>query len=263
MGTEGQPAPEKSPDQYFRYLASLGMTKHIGAMQATSELIERCHIGPDSYVLDVGCGVGITPCYLAKTYNCRVMGIDILEEMIAQSRRRAKRMGVEDRVEFQVADARDLPFDDGTFDVVLGESINTFFADKVKAIRGYVRVLKPGGYVGLTEMTWLQPPTPERAAYYKRVVYADSLEKDGWRQLLEEAGLQDVVANAYHIDVSQEAKGRLQRYGCSGMIGVLFRTVASIIRNPSSREFLKDVTSSVPQDMMADMGYGVFVGKKP
>ena len=40
-----------------------------------------CHISSNSYVLDVGCGVGATPCYIAHKVGCRVVGVDILEKM--------------------------------------------------------------------------------------------------------------------------------------------------------------------------------------
>jgi len=47
--------------------ADIGITKYAGGLKTTRELIELCHINKDTYVLDVGCGVGLTPCYLAKS----------------------------------------------------------------------------------------------------------------------------------------------------------------------------------------------------
>ena len=164
---------------YFEFLANLGLTKHYGSMQATRELVELCHVRSGAYVLDVGCGVGATPCYLAREYGCRAVGVDLLGKMIEQSRERAKLEEVEGLVEFIVADARALAFADDRFDAVIMESVNFFFQDKREAMREYVRVTKPGGYVGITEMTWLHPPSPEAAAYYKRVVYADALAASG------------------------------------------------------------------------------------
>jgi len=43
-----------------------GLTNHIGGIQATRRLIERCGITPGQYILDVGCGTGYTACLLAK-----------------------------------------------------------------------------------------------------------------------------------------------------------------------------------------------------
>jgi len=178
MGKEDRMSSEIARD-YFEFIANLGMTKHYGSMEATRELIELCRIGNGKYVLDVGCGVGATPCYLAKAVDCRVMGVDLVDKMIEQSRERAKAEGVEDRVEFKVADARKLPFEDNLFDAVIMESVNIFFDDKSQAMREYIRVAKPGGYVGMTEMTWLKSPSPELVATFKSMVFAQALDASG------------------------------------------------------------------------------------
>jgi len=41
--------------------------------------------------LDVGCGVGATPCYITKNYGCKVVGIDILEKMKDKANEKAKK----------------------------------------------------------------------------------------------------------------------------------------------------------------------------
>ncbi|MFX1555480.1 MAG: class I SAM-dependent methyltransferase, partial [Promethearchaeota archaeon] len=69
---------------------------------------------------------------------------------------RAKQEGVEDRVEFRTTDVLDLPFEVDRFDVVLCESVLAFIEDKPRAIRECVRVVKPGGYVGLNETFWIE-----------------------------------------------------------------------------------------------------------
>ena len=146
---------------YFTLQSSWGLTKHMGGLEATKELIELCHIDKNSYILDVGCGVGLTACYIAKEYGCKLIAIDISEEMIKRAEERAKRRGIEDKVEFKVADAQALPFEDDLFDVVISESVNAFIENKQKAINEYKRVAKVGGYVGFNEVTWIKPPPPE------------------------------------------------------------------------------------------------------
>ena len=247
---------------YFEFIADLGMTKHYGSMKATRELIELCRIGSGQYVLDVGCGVGATPCYLAKAANCRVVGVDLLEKMIEQSRERAKAEGVRDRVEFRVADARRLPFEDDLFDAVIMESLNVFFEDKRQAMREYMRVTKPGGYVGITEMTWLEPPLPEYEELFMRVAYAEALEANGWTDLMEEAGLKEVVGNAYQLDIPLESKGRFERYGTWGIMKVMLKMVVLFLRDRKGRAYLKQVTGGLSKDLLKIMGYGVYVGRK-
>jgi len=147
---------------FFDFAAEVGITKQQGGVGATEELIEFCHIGEGKYVLDVGCGAGVTPCLIAKRYGCQVVGVNINEGMVEKSEERTKREGVADRIDFKVADAQDLPFEDGLFDAVITESVTAFPEDKQRAVNEYVRVTKPGGYVGLNESTWVKvPPTPE------------------------------------------------------------------------------------------------------
>jgi ubiquinone/menaquinone biosynthesis C-methylase UbiE len=214
---------------YFEFIANLGITEHYGSMEATRELVELCRISSGQYVLDVGCGVGATPCYLAKVADCRVMGVDLLEKMVEQSRERAKAEGVEDRVEFRVADARKLPFEDNLFEVVIMESVNVFFDDKSQAMREYIRVAKPGGYVGLTEMTWLKPPSPELEDTFKNMVFAQALDASGWKNLMEEAGLMDVVGSHHRIDIPLESKGRFERYGRLGLMKIMLNILVMVL----------------------------------
>ena len=70
----------ESTPSYFELQAYVGTTKHMGGFETTKALIELCYINQDTYVLDAGCGVGATACYLAKRYGCRVVGVDISEE---------------------------------------------------------------------------------------------------------------------------------------------------------------------------------------
>lgn len=172
MENKKQSSPELEPS-YFQLQAYWGATKHAGGIKSTRELIELCHIDKTKHILDVGCGVGTTPCHIAKTYGSRIVGVDISKKMVKWANQRAKREGVEDRVEFMVADAQNLPLKDNPFDIVIGESITAFLEDKQRGVTEYVRVTKPAGYVGLNEMVWTktQPPT-ELVEYYTRTTGA-------------------------------------------------------------------------------------------
>lgn len=248
--------------EYFEFIADLGMTKHYGSMRATRKLIELCRVMAGEYVLDVGCGVGATPCYLAKEIDARVMGVDLVDKMIEQSRERAIALGVEDRVKFRVADARKLPFEDDSFDVVISESVNIFFEDKNQAMREYIRVVKPGGYVGMTEMTWLKPPSHQMEEAFKGMVNAQALEAEGWRSLMVNAGLLDVVGSDYQIDISMESKGRFERYGRWPLIKIMLKMVVMAFSDRRSRQFIRDGVGAVSKDTLDVVGYGVFAGRK-
>jgi len=257
----------ESAEHFFDFAAEVGLTKHLGSAEATEELAELCHVGPGKVVLDVGCGVGVTPVYLIKQHRCRVVGVDISERMIQRSRERADREGVASETEFHVADAENLPFDDGVFDAVITESVTAFPEDKQRAVDEYARVTKPGGYVGLNESTWLKtPPPPEFAAWASREVGAcvEPLAREEWEALLENAGLRDLVVNTYTIDVRGEAQGVFQRYGCLGMLGIYGRTLRLYVKNPAYRRFLARLRQGglAPENVREYFGYGLYVAQK-
>lgn len=186
---------------YFELQAYVGTTKHMGGLETTKELIELCHINRESYVLDVGCGVGATACYLAKRFGCRVVGVDIRESMIARSNERAQKEGAADLVEFKVADAQHLPFEDALFDAVLCESVATFIEDKQRVVNECARVTQPGGYVGLNEELWLQAPPAQVVERVRHIwsIKPDILTLEGWMELLEGAGLSDIITRTYKL----------------------------------------------------------------
>jgi SAM-dependent methyltransferase len=257
---------DKKPT-FFDFAAEVGLTKHLGGLGATEELIELCHIGEGQYVLDVGCGAGVTPCFIARRYGCRVVGVDISEGMIERSKERANREGVANRAEFRVADAQDLPFEDDLFDAVITESVTAFPEDKQRAVNEYVRVTKPGGYVGLNESAWLKvPPPPEVVAWASQDLGGNvkPLTSDDWAGLLEGAGLREITVRTYEIDTQDEARGILRRYGYRGMLGVLWRILSLYVRSPAYRRFVKEVREGgvTPENLDEYFGYGIYVGRK-
>jgi arsenite methyltransferase len=247
---------------YFELQAHVGTTKHMGGLETTRELIQLCHINEDTNVLDVGCGVGATACYLVKKYGCRVVGVDLHESMIARSNERAQREGVAERVEFRVADAQDLPFDDALFGAVLCESVLTFIKDKQLVISECARVTRPGGYVGLNEELWLETPPAQVVERVRQIwhIKPDIPTLEGWRGLLESAGLLDIVMRTYKFDTRREAT-QVQRYHFQDMWRMFYRTLLLYIRDPAFRKYMAD-RRHLPKGLFEYLGYGLFVGRK-
>ena len=253
--------------EFFDFAAKVGLTKHIGGIEATEMLIELCQISKDKHILDVGCGAGVTPVFLAKTIGCSVVGVDISEGMVQRSNQRAKKERLTDRIECRIADAQDLPFDDCSFDAVITESVTAFPEDKQKAVNEYVRVTKSGGYIGLNESTWLKvPPPPELIAWASQDLGANvkPLTSVEWTGLLETAGLQGIITRTSDINVKDEAKGIYRRYGFGGMLGIMFRMLSLFAKSPAYRKFVKQVKKDgvAPRNLDEYFGYGIYVGQK-
>jgi arsenite methyltransferase len=250
---------------YFEFQAMFGATKHGGGLRATAELVELCHINQSSVVLDVGCGVGMTPSYLAKRLGCQVVGVDIRESMIDQARERAQREGVEHLVEFRVADAQALPFEDAHFDAVIGESVTAVVGDKATAAGEYVRVTKPGGYVGLNEMTWLKPGPPAALAdYYFRTTGTRPETADDWQQLLRGAGLTELVVRTRKMKVVDEYIDGLRRFGVKDLLSTGLRFLSLTFTSPAFRRYARGTVPSaaVVKAIFEFLGYGIYAGRK-
>jgi arsenite methyltransferase len=250
---------------YFDLQASWGLTKHMGGLEATRELVEACHIDENSYVLDVGCGVGITACYLAGEYGCKVVGVDLSERMVERSRKRAERKNVGDRVEFRVGDAGDLPFEDGVFDAVICESVVAFPGDKRKVVGEYVRVTKAGGYVGMNEVSWMETPPPELVEYMSHALgQVEFLNPEGWRNLLEDAGLTDIVARVYRTSALRQWIGEVRQMDPRDYLGAWSKLFYLFFKNPEVRSWIKKVIIP-PRSVFRIfkyLGYGLYVGRK-
>jgi ubiquinone/menaquinone biosynthesis C-methylase UbiE len=256
---------EESEDpelSYFELQAYVGTTKHMGGFEATKALIELCPINKDTYVLDAGCGVGATACHLAKRYDCRVVGVDISESMIARSHERAKRERVEDSVEFRVADVRNLPFDDALFDVVICESVATFIEDRGQVASEFVRVTKPGGYVGLNEEIWLKAPPTELVEFAKRTweIKAQVPTAEGWVGLLEDVGLRNIIVKTYKFNALRESS-QLRRYSFQDLFKMFYRTLYLYIKSSAFRRYMRD-RKYAPKNLFEYLGYAIFVGRK-
>jgi len=118
---------------------------HTRGLDATTELAKLAGITAGASVLDVGSGVGGPARFLAATYSCQVIGVDLSEPFVDAARYLTERTGQGKLVSFQTASALALPFDDARFDAVLLQHVAMNISDRPRLYREIRRVLKPGG----------------------------------------------------------------------------------------------------------------------
>ncbi len=101
-----------------------------------------------SRILDVGCGIGGSSRILAKYYGFNVVGITISPAQVKRARELTP-SGL--NCSFQVMDALDLKFADGSFDAIWSVEAGAHMKDKIKFADEMLRTLRPGGYLALAD----------------------------------------------------------------------------------------------------------------
>ena len=114
------------------------------------ELCGFVEVPAGAKVLDVATGTGHVALVAARQF-CDTTGIDYVPELIDTAARRAEAEGL--AIDFRVADAEALPFEDGSFDYVLSAIGVMFTADHQRAAGELARVTRPGGRIGMANWT--------------------------------------------------------------------------------------------------------------
>ncbi len=256
-------AKPKQQPTYLDLQAEIGITKHNGGYPATDRLIELCHLEAGSRVLYVGSGIGVGPAYLARTRHCRVLAVDVSEQMLEWTRVRARRDGVAQLVTTELADVLDLPFPRGRFDTVLVESVLAFVADKQHAISECVRVTRPGGWVGMNEAMWrAEPAEADRTRAADAALGTFLVSQAQWRALWEDSGLVDQVHEWHDLDIAAETRSRVAWIGWRWLLPAWGRVLKLVVTDPTSRTALR-AQISYPASMVNQMGYVLSAGRHP
>jgi SAM-dependent methyltransferase len=117
----------------------------------SENLAEALNIVPDERCLDVACGSGNLALAMARRAWGNTVGADFVPALLERGRERAAAERLE--VEFVEADAQDLPFADASFDVVASIYGAMFAPDQERTAAELLRVVKPGGRIGMANWT--------------------------------------------------------------------------------------------------------------
>ncbi|MEO1672137.1 MAG: methyltransferase domain-containing protein [Cyanobacteria bacterium J06631_2] len=162
-------------------------------------------------IIDVGCGIGGSTLHLAQKFGSSATGITLSPVQASRAKERAAEAGLNEGVNFEVANALEMPFADDTFDLVWSLESGEHMPDKAKFLAECYRVLKPGGK--LIFATWCHRETdslagdltPSEIAHLKEIYrvyclpYVISLSE--YRQIVTECGFQNLKADDWSTAV--------------------------------------------------------------
>lgn len=145
------PTPDNNSPQLKQNLKNMWMSGDFGKVAAMSakeaeHFVSRLNIPRGAKVLDVACGTGNLAIPAART-GAQVTGVDIATNLLEQARERAAKENLQ--IKFDEGDAENLPYADGSFDVVMTMFGAIFAPNPEKTARELVRVCKPGGTIAM------------------------------------------------------------------------------------------------------------------
>ena len=151
---------------YFQNEEFLAKSRYLIMNRDMLPLVARwLRLMPSSKVLDVGCGSGEFTFYLAgETKDVCFTGLDLDGQLVEAARSRASDFGNDNSFQFMQGDALQLPFDDGTLDLVVSQTFLINIPDYRGALQEMKRVCRPGGLVA--SCTAARIPAVEEAGQY-------------------------------------------------------------------------------------------------
>jgi|GEM_PF-413695 len=173
--------------QFGRQAASYAHSESHAQDRDLTLLVEHLRLGADDRVLDVATGAGFTARALGEIARS-VVGLDLTLRMLQE----ARRIAPGGHIRWVTADACALPFGDGVFDVVTVRRAPHHFPDLAGALREMLRVLRPGGRIGIVDQV---PPDGAGHALMERLErlrdpsHVEALTQQRWRHLVEAMGV--------------------------------------------------------------------------
>lgn len=155
----------------------LGDSYHPGGAALTRRLAGLVKLRPGHRVADIVSGPGA----------------------VQRAERMSNRLGLSDRVRFHVGDAERIPLSDNGFDAVLTECAFCTFTDKATAAGESARILRPGGRIGLADVTVDDSGLPDELSTVAAWVacVADARSVGQYRAILDGAGLATIHAESH------------------------------------------------------------------
>ncbi|HMN81135.1 MAG TPA: methyltransferase domain-containing protein [Burkholderiaceae bacterium] len=162
---------------------------HYGGVDVVEALAERAGIAAGHHVLDVCSGMGGPARWIAHRYGCRVTGLDFTASRVEAARRLTRRVGLEERVDFEHGDATAMPLPDARFDVVISQEAWLHIPDKQAVIRECARVVRPSGVIAFTDVIARAPLAADEAGRLAREMHAPRVaDQELYPRLLREHG---------------------------------------------------------------------------
>jgi hypothetical protein len=239
----------------------LGESYHPGGLALTRRLADRLRLCAGQQVADIASGPGATARLLAAEFDVSVDGVDLGQSTVEYSRAATAEAGLGTKVRFHLGDAEGIPLLKSTFDAVVCECAFCTFPDKATAAAEFARILRPGGRVGITDVTLAEAGLPEElrtvAAWVACIADARPLAE--YEAILQRAGLRTVHTENHDTAIARmigeiDARLRLLRMTSATRLAEAGVDTDAVLRY-----------AALARQAVADglIGYALLIAEKP
>jgi SAM-dependent methyltransferase len=125
-----------------------------------------------SHIADLGCGSGGQTMVLAQHAPGRIIGLDLFPLFVDLFNHNAAQLNLQDRVSGVVGSMDNLPFQEEEFDLIWSEGA-IYHIGFNRGLKEWRKFLKMGGYIAVSEASWLTPERPAEIAAFWKDAYAE------------------------------------------------------------------------------------------
>ena len=143
-------------------------------------------------IADIGCGTGVQTLTLAENTNGSITAVDLFPEFLEKLETRAKNLNLNDRITTEVGSMDNLPFDDKEFDLIWSEGA-IYIMGFEKGVEQWRRFLKVGGYLAVSEISWITHARPKELEEYWNGGYPEMDTVSNKLKVMEKNGYSPVA----------------------------------------------------------------------
>lgn len=190
-------------------------------------------LGNDQTILDIGCGTGAQTEVLAIHTPCYIVAVDIMPEFLEKLTQRIKKLNLSERVSTVVSPMDQLPFENESFDLIWAEG-SIYIMGFEEGLRQWKRLLKPDGYIAVSEISWFTAERPPEVEAYWEKEYSliDSISNKT-EQILRSGFLpiahfilpESCWIDNYYNSVTQQKEAFLQKHCFSPLSSDLVKSL--------------------------------------
>ncbi len=247
-----------------------GEDLHIGLYQSEDEdiftasrrtvqrMAELASLDSSKKLLDLGGGYGGSCRYLAKTFGCSCVNVNISETENERGRKMNEEQGLADLVEIVDGDFENVPCEDNSFDVVWSQDAFLHSGDRRKVMEEVSRVLKPGGQFVFTDPMMADDCPKDVLQPILDRIHLDTMGSPGfYRETLKNLGFEEVTFDD-HTEQLPRHYGRVYKE-----LESREDEVSKVVSQDYIERMKKGLQHWVDGGNNGHLAWGIFVFRKP